>query len=103
MNVNVIESSKACADLRRILDYFIGQQEDTVASRFLDAYEETLGSIADFPELASTWESDVPRLNSLRVKLIRGFEKYLVFFRLVEQTAYVVRVVHGHQNLDNVL
>jgi toxin ParE1/3/4 len=66
-------------------------------------YEETLAWIKRFPEMCSVFESDVPRLQRLRVKPISGFEKYLIFYRLTEQDAFIVRILHGHQDIENLL
>ena len=103
MSVPVIRTAEARADLRRILAYFLDQNEPAVAARFLAAHEESLTLIGQSPELGSPWASDEKYLSNLRVKPIRGFEKYLVFFRLSAQCVYIVRVFHGHQDIENLL
>jgi toxin ParE1/3/4 len=103
MSINVVRTTGSRLDLRRILDYFLSQNEPTVATRFLAAFEETLQWIADFPELGGPWESDVARLKDLRVKPIQGFEKYLIFYRVTERGAMIMRLFHGHQDIENSL
>ena len=103
MSLRVIETANSLKDLRRILDYFVDQNEPNVGARFIDAYEETLAWIGDFPELGSPWETDAARLQNVRVKPIHGFEKYLLFYRLREQGAYILRIFHGHQDIANLL
>jgi plasmid stabilization system protein ParE len=103
MSVNVFRTTSSHKDLRRILDYFLDQNEPGVGSRFADAFEETLKFIADFPELGIPWESDETRLKNLRVRLVQGFEKYLVFYRLRGECVYILRIFHGHQDIANLL
>lgn len=103
MSAYVIPTMAARDDLQRILVYFLDENEPNVAARFANAYEETVRFIGDFPELGIPWESAEPRLNNVRVKLIHGFEKYLVFYRLSGDRAYILRIFHGHQNIENLL
>jgi toxin ParE1/3/4 len=103
MSATIVQTTGSYEDLRRILTYFIDQDERGVGSRFADAYEDTLKFIADFPELGIPWESEKPRLKHVRVKLVHGFEKYLVFYRVSGDTVYVLRILHGHQDIENIL
>jgi plasmid stabilization system protein ParE len=103
MSVNVIETTASRNDLRRILEYFLNQNEPEVAARFVDAYDETLRFIAEFPAMGIPWESDEERLKDLRVKLVIGFAKYLVFYRVAGDRAYVKRIFHGHQDILSLL
>src|SRR2546426_811669 len=103
MSANVIQTTGAHQDLARILGFFLDNNEDDVGTRFVDAYEETLKFVADFPELGIPWESDERRLQNVRVKPIQGFEKYLVFYRYAQDSAYILRLFHGHQDIQNLL
>jgi len=103
MSVYVSETTASHQDLVRILAYFQDANEEQVAARFVEAFEETLKFIADFPELGSPWESDERRLKNVRAKPIHEFEKYLVFYRVIQNTAYILRILHGHQDIENLL
>ena len=103
MSVDVIRTGDSREDLNRILAYFLDENESAVGTRFLDAYEMTLSFISDFPELGSPWESLEPCLKDVRVKLIVGFEKYLVFYRVSARGVYILHVFHGHQDIDHLL
>jgi toxin ParE1/3/4 len=71
--------------------------------RFNEAFEETLAFIADFPELGFPHDSDKKRLAKVRIKPIHGFEKYLAFYRVESAGVYILRVFHGHQDIENLL
>ncbi len=103
MSVHINRTVASREDLQRIFTYFLDQKVPEVAARFLDAYEETLNFLADFPELGSPWESDRKRLANVRVKSIRGFERYLVFYRFSVHGLHVLRIFHGHQDIENLL
>jgi toxin ParE1/3/4 len=103
MSVNVLRSSSSYEDLRRILAYFLDHDEPMVGSRFADCFEETLTFIADFPELGIPWESVKASSREYRVKPVRGFENYLVFYRISDDGVRVLRIFHGHQDIENLL
>ena len=103
MSANVLRTTAACEDLSRILAYFLDENEPGVAARFVNGYEETLTFVADFPELGIPWESAEIRLKNVRVKPVHGFDKYLVFYRVSGKDVFVLRIFHGHQNIDSLL
>jgi toxin ParE1/3/4 len=103
MSVEIIRTTEGQADLAGILTYFLDANEPILAGRFLDGYEQTLRMIADFPELGSPWESSRKRLKDLRVKLVVGFENHLVVYRVASTGIYVLRVLHGHRDIENIL
>jgi len=103
MSVTVVQTSGSYQDLKRILTYFLDQNEPGVGSRFADAFDETLKSIADNPELGIPWDSEEKRLENVRVKLVQGFEKYLVFYRVLRDGVHILRIFHGHQDIENIL
>jgi toxin ParE1/3/4 len=103
MSVIVIPTLLARLDLDRIFAYFVEQKEPDVAARFNEAFEETLAFIAEFPELGIPHDSEKKRLAGVRIKPIHGFEKYLAFYRVAADGVYVLRIFHGHQDIENLL
>lgn len=73
------------------------------ALRFLDAVDEGLSFLARNPNTGAPRESANPLLVGVRVGRVRGFAKHLVFYRPVEDGIEVVRVLHGHRDVDAVL
>ena len=44
-----------------------------------------------------------PRLQALRVWRISGFDSYVIFYRVVEETVFIERVWHGSRDIDRLL
>lgn len=74
-----------------------------VALRFYDAADATFSFLAHNPEIGVLRESKNPAFAGIRVWRIDGFEKHLVFYRTVEDGVEIVRVLHGHRDLDSIL
>jgi plasmid stabilization system protein ParE len=101
--MEILRTSSFWRDLNGILDYFDGLHAEDVALRFLDALDETIDFIADFPDLGSPWESSRPRHAGLRFRLVKGFENHLVLYHRDDQHVNVLRVVHGSQDIEQLL
>ncbi len=101
--MEVIRTSSFWRDLKEILDYLDEGQSETRAVRFSDAVDETIDSIEELPDLGSPWESDKPRHQGWRFRLVKGLENYVVLYHRDDQRIYVTRVVDGRRNLEALL
>jgi addiction module RelE/StbE family toxin len=95
-------STKALLDMDAIAER-IQKDSSRSALRFLEEAEKTAMNLVDFPEFGALWESDDPELKDLRVCLISGFEKYLLFYGIKGDKIVVTRIIHGHRNLPEAL
>jgi toxin ParE1/3/4 len=98
----VIKRARVWLDLDEIAEY-IGRSNPPAALRFLDAFDQTVASLAPMPEMGSLWESDHPRLYGLRTWPVRGCKKYLIFYRPIDNGVEILRVLHGARDLDAIL
>ena len=89
-------------DFKSILDYFEDQHLVETSLKIIEAIDKTTRFVADFPELGNARESSKPRLQSLKYRLVIGFEKYLLFYRHDDLAVYFVRLLHGSQDLEEV-
>ena len=78
---------------------YIGQDAPEAALRFLDAVEATLRLLAENPELGPAREFERSELAGLRFFPVKGFDKHLIFYRLVPHGIEVLRVLHGARDL----
>jgi toxin ParE1/3/4 len=101
--MEVSRASSFWRDVTSILDHFDEVHVEDTALRFLDALDETIQFINDFPDLGNPWESDNPRHAGLRFRLVMRFENHVVLYRRDGEQVVVLRVLHGSRNIDKLL
>jgi len=82
---------------------FIGLGSARNADRFLEAAEQTFRHLADWPAMGRRWRSPIKRLSNVRVWRVRGFTKWLIFYRPSDDAIEVLRVLHGARDLHTIL
>ncbi len=98
MSHSIRRSSAAFRDLLESATY-LAQQGPGLDDCFLTAVEETLNQIARLPEIGGSYETANPLLGRIRVWRVKGFEKYSVFYRTVENEIEVIRILHGARDI----
>ncbi len=66
------------------------------------AAEKTLVQLDNFPQSGKSSKFNHPDLLDIRQKAIRGFEKYLIFYRLIEDGVEIIRIIHGSRDIENI-
>jgi toxin ParE1/3/4 len=98
MSPSFSKSLQARADL---LDIFvhIGEDSLTSADRFLEAAESTFQRLAENPHIGNVcgFGGDFA---DLRRWPVRGFETYLIFYRVRGQVVEIIRVLHGARDIE---
>jgi toxin ParE1/3/4 len=92
---------QARRDLVELADH-IAKNSLPASDRFLEAAEKAFALLASMPEMGGLWETNNPTFAGLRVWSIRGFEKYLIFYRPIEDGIEVLRVLHGSQDIASI-
>lgn len=82
---------------------YLAQRSPKSASRFFNAAQTTFEKLADMPELGSVGQFSHPKLTGVRVWQVRGFENYLVFYRVVESGIEIIRVLHAARDIEPLL
>ena len=90
-------------DLDDQAGYLAREASLELALRFYDAAAETFAFLARTPLVGELRESRNPLFAGIRIWRVTGFEKHLVFYRPVEGGIEVVRVLHGHRDIDAIL
>ncbi len=101
-NRRVVRERLAESDLLDQIEY-IRQENEPAAVRFVDAMEHSLRRLSEMPEIGSLCNFENPRLKNIRVWPIKGFEKYLIFYRVTDNALQVLRVLHGARDIANIL
>ena len=68
------------------------------AKRFRQKVEYTFQMLVAMPELGERCSSAHPKYRNVRIWRVSGFSKYLIFYRIREETLEILRVVHGARN-----
>jgi toxin ParE1/3/4 len=79
----------------------IGRGSVRAADRFLAAVDRACETLAQMPELGSRPESRRLARTGVRLWSIRGFKRYVIIYRPLDDGIEVLRVVHGARNLEN--
>lgn len=90
-------------DLDEQARYLAGNASLEVALRFYDAADQTFAFLARRPGIGAKRASGHSQYANIRVARIHGFETHLVFYRPSEEGIDVVRVLHGHRDIDGLL
>ncbi len=84
---------RASRDIEAIADYLAFQSSLASAERFLNGIDSIFQRIAQFPQIGRKRDELYPSLRSL------PYEKYLIFYRLLNDDIEILRVVSGYQDL----
>jgi toxin ParE1/3/4 len=96
----VILTPQAREDIKQIATYI---NEDSPQSSM--ALRQTLENIyellLELPEIGTARNFHNPEMKGLRMWPVRGFDKYLIFYRSTPEGLEIVRVVHGARDLPS--
>ena len=81
----------------------IQRNNPAAAQRFVQEARDTFERLADYPEMGRRYQTTHPRLQELRIWRVRGFENYLIFYRISEETLFIERVLYGTRDIDHLL
>lgn len=90
----VVWSPEAEQDLLDIWDYFAREAAPEIADRRLREIHRACRRLTDLPQSAQPRDELGPGWRSIPVL------PHVVFYRLTEEAVEIVRVVHGHRDVD---
>lgn len=102
MSARIVIRPMAQTDLDDTAEYLV-RENPAAAIRFLAATEETFKQLLATPGLGRVRAYLNPKLKDLRSWRIRGFEKWLAFYRPTDGGIEVVRILHGARDLGPLL
>jgi toxin ParE1/3/4 len=98
----IIISVPARNDLNRHYD-FIAQSNPEAALRFFDAARQTFGDLARMPGMGGSYTSPNIRLKNLQKWQVKGFTKFLIFYRAQDDTIEILRILGATQDIESIL
>ena len=81
------------------LSLYIAQDNPEAAHRFLQAAEETFQDLERLPKIGATREFQDDRLSGMRIWLVKGFPRHLIFYRPIEDGVEIIRVLHSARDI----
>ncbi len=98
-NKRIIRHPQARYDVSDIaLEFVIEHENPSAGERFFDSVEETLEMLADFPHMGR--KREYPKYEGIRSFQVKGFRKYLIFYKPMTNGIEVYRVYYGGRDLD---
>lgn len=82
------------------LSFYITQDSEDAAQRFLAACDETFMFLVNNKNVGATRTFRDPALRDVRMWRVKGFEKYLVFYQSLSDGIKILHVVHSARNYN---
>ena len=90
------------ADMAEAVTY-IRKERPAAELRFVREARKAFQFLAEHPEAGRSYETTHPLLQHLRIWRVKGFEKYLIFYRAGQASILIERVLYGGRDLERVL
>lgn len=98
----IVVSALARLDLQGHFDYLAEINYDK-ALEFFDAARQTFADLARRPSIGSPYRGRQDRFQNLRRWPVKGFKRYLIFYRPQIESIEIVRVLYGTQDIEALL
>ncbi len=82
---------------------YIAKDNLDASDRFLMAAEETFSALGRMPAIGKLSGFTHSSLVGIRQYYIKGFPRYLVFYRINSSCVEILRVLHGSRDLEAIL
>jgi toxin ParE1/3/4 len=86
---------RAWQDITETAEYLEAHSGIELAERYIDAVKETAESLLKMPMIGSPCRFERPELRDLRALQVNRFERWLIFYLLIDDRVEIVRVLHG--------
>jgi toxin ParE1/3/4 len=82
------------------LSFYIAQDNEEVAQRFLDACDETFLFLTKNKNIGVTRIFQDRSLREVRMWRVKGFEKYLIFYQPLPDGIKILHIVHSARSYN---
>lgn len=96
----LVVSDLAAADIVEQADWYEAHSGRALAERWEKAVTTAVLRIVQNPNAGPPCNFESPELHGIRRIAITGFPKHLIFYRLIENEVFVMRIVHGARDLE---
>jgi toxin ParE1/3/4 len=82
---------------------YIAEDNLDVSDRFLMAAEDTFNFLGTMPAIGRLSGFTPARLADVRQYAIKGFKRFLIFYRVTDDGVDILRVLHGARDVEMLL
>ena len=93
---------QADRDINNHFEY-IAKDNLEAAMRYYEAAFCAFDVLLTNPHIGPVREFDNTELREVRIWLVKGFEKYLIFYRATDELVEILRVLHAARDIDSIL
>lgn len=79
---------------------YIGADSTKNALRFLDSAQKTFNLLTKKPYMGNPYPFRDSQFSNIRRWFVRDFNKYLIFYRVLDNTVEIIRVLHSSQDIE---
>ena len=84
-------------DVEQCAEYLATESNEPTARRWKDSLNKAIALISKFPEIGQI-RRDLP-IQNIRTFFLKGFPRYLIFYRWADDEIELLRVRHGMMHL----
>lgn len=93
---------QADRDINNHFEY-IANDNLEAAIRFYEAAFRAFDVLLTNPHIGPARDFGNLQLKDIRIWLVKGFEKYLIFYRATDELVEILRVLHASRDIDGIL
>jgi toxin ParE1/3/4 len=82
---------------------YLTQRDAEQALRFFDAARQTFAALARMPGMGQAYDSGDRDVVNIRKWAVKGFKKYLIFYRYDDEAIEILRVVYATRDFEPLL
>lgn len=101
MSYRIFKRPQAERDIEECF-VFIAEENLDTGVYFLVAVEESLEQLAKFPLIGKQSEFQNKQFEDMRMWHVKGYENYLIFYTVIEETIEVIRVLYASRDIKDV-
>ena len=102
MKLRLALKPQADRDINNQFEYIAKDNLET-AIRFYEAAFRAFDVLLTNPHIGPARDFGNPELKDIRIWLVKGFEKYLIFYRATDERVEILRVLHAARDIDSIL
>ena len=101
MTHSIQKRPQVIRNLIELATYIVEDNMDA-SERFPIAVEETFKQLGEMPKMGKLRQFSHPNLIDVRQQAIKGFRRYLIFYRLINSGVEILRLIHGTRNIEDI-